>query len=136
MMSAPDASEILSLLHCVWGRESNANAVVSPHPLPYHFHFGPQSGSGESVNVDLGSGVNEFTYKKLFHLLSGNCFITSCLLMENSVGRSPKFVRAFAFGQTVLLLIYALSSVQWYPWLQKFLTWSHNQHSPRRTALP
>ena len=43
------------------------------------------------MNVDLGSGVNEFTYKKLFHLLSGNCFITSCLLMENTFGRASKF---------------------------------------------
>ena len=35
-----------------------------------------------NVEVDLGSGVNEITYKKWFHLLSGNCFITSYLLME------------------------------------------------------
>ena len=45
------------------------------------------------MNVDLGSGVNEFTYKKLFHLLSGNCFIlvTSYLLMDNAFGRASKF---------------------------------------------
>ena len=28
------------------------------------------------------------------------------------------------------VLMYSLSSIQWYPWLQKSLTWSHNQHLP------
>ena len=51
-------------------------------------------------DVDLGSGVNEFTYKKLFHLLSGNGFITSELLMENTFGRAPKFFLRGTFSQT------------------------------------
>ena len=76
---------------------------------------------------------NDFTYGKLFHQLEE---IVSELLrylweIPSSFGRAPKFVSFFAFGQTVLLLIYSLSSVQWCPLLQKFRTGSHNQHLPR-----
>ena len=37
-------------------------------------------------------GRNAFTYRKLFHLLIGNCFITCRLLIEITFGRAPKFV--------------------------------------------
>ena len=33
-----------------------------------------------------------FTYRKLFHLLIGNCFITCHLLIETTVRCAPKFV--------------------------------------------
>ena len=46
----------------------------------------------ESVNVDLRFGGNNFTYRKLFHSLKGNCFITCHLLIETTVGCVPKFV--------------------------------------------
>ena len=44
------------------------------------------------MNVDLRFGGNDFTYRKLFHLLIGNCFITCHLLIETTVGCVPKFV--------------------------------------------
>ena len=44
------------------------------------------------MNVDLRFGGNDFTYRKLFHLLIGNCFITCHLLIETTIGRVPKFV--------------------------------------------
>ena len=38
-------------------------------------------------------------YEKLFHLLIGNCFRTSHLLIENNFGRSPKFIfRGYFFS--------------------------------------
>ena len=43
----------------------------------------------ESVNVDLRFGGNNFTYRKLFHSLIGNCFITCHLLIETTVGCVP-----------------------------------------------
>ena len=82
--------------------------------------------------LKVGALRNGFTYRKLFHQLEE---IVSELLrylweLGNTFGRAPKFVSFFAFGQTVLLLIYSLSSVQWCPLLQKFRTGSHNQHLP------
>ena len=53
---------------------------------------GLRPGSGGGVNVDLRFGGNDFTYRKLFHLLIGNCFITCHLLIETTIGRVPKFV--------------------------------------------
>ena len=49
-------------------------------------------GSGGGVNVGSDFGGNDFTYRKLFHLLIRNCFITCHLLIEATVGRAPKFV--------------------------------------------
>ena len=46
---------------------------------------------GWGPEVETGFGGNDFTYRKLFHLLIGNCFITCHLLMETTVGRAPKF---------------------------------------------
>ena len=43
------------------------------------------------MNVDLRFGGNDFTYRKMFHLLIGNCFTTCHLLIETTVGRAPKF---------------------------------------------
>ena len=44
------------------------------------------------MNVDLKVNSHPVTYRKLFHLLIGNCFITCRLLIEITVGRAPKFV--------------------------------------------
>ena len=44
------------------------------------------------MNVDLKVHSHPATYRKLFHLLIGNCFITCRLLIEITVGRAPKFV--------------------------------------------
>ena len=41
------------------------------------------------MNVDLRFGGNDFTDRKLFHLLIGNRFITSRLLIETTVRRTP-----------------------------------------------
>ena len=43
------------------------------------------------MNVDLSFGGNDFTYRKLFHLLIGNCFVSSRLLIEITVRCAPKF---------------------------------------------
>ena len=60
------------------------------NPLQYSNGLG--SGSGGSVNVDLKINSHPVTYRKLFHLLIGNCFITCHLLIEITVGHAPKFI--------------------------------------------
>ena len=70
--------------------------------------MGLRPGSGGGVNVDLRFGGNDFTYRKLFHLLIVNCFITCHLLIETTVRRVPKFVSTKYFRSdpgTIALLI-------------------------------
>ena len=43
------------------------------------------------MNVDSDFHSHPVTYRKLFHLIIGNCFITCHLLIETTVERAPKF---------------------------------------------
>ena len=69
---------------------------------------GLESGSGGGVNVDLKVCSHPVTYRKLFHLLIGNCFITCRLLIEITFGRASKFESSGDFLNhlvTIALLI-------------------------------
>ena len=48
-------------------------------------------------------------------LISGNCFITYCLLIGNNVGRSPKFFLVFLFDGLAFLILSSSRSIQIYP---------------------
>ena len=60
------------------------------------------------MNVDLKVCSHPVTYRKLFHLLIGNCFITCRLLIEITFGRASKFESSGDFLNhlvTIALLI-------------------------------
>ena len=50
--------------------------------------------AGSECEEDLGTELQNRlrNYRKLFHLLIGNCFITCHSLIETTVRRAPKFV--------------------------------------------
>ena len=80
---------------------------------------GSGSGHGHPALVDHGVGGNSLTYGKLFHLLIGNCFISCRLLMGNTSGRTPKYLKvSVTFVGTWLLLLCSLRSFTWYPLFQ------------------
>ena len=80
-------------------------------------------GRGRVVeDVDLRFGGNDFTYKKLFHLLIENCFITCHLLMETTIGRVPKFADTRTIVKELGLFIYSLRSLHWYPSHEQYLS--------------
>ena len=75
------------------GRRAVASwAIRSPRGPTHAARRRLGSGSGGGVNVDLKVRSHPATYRKLFHLLIGNCLITCRLLIEITVGRAPKFV--------------------------------------------
>ena len=57
---------------------------------------------GRGGEEDLGTERQNRlrNYRKLFHLLIGNCFITCRLLIETAVGRAPKFVFSVTTAQS------------------------------------
>ena len=63
--------------------------------------------------VQTGFGGNVVTYRKLFHLLIGNCFITSGLLIEITVRRVPKFTISVLGGDLVILMILTMRRTTW-----------------------
>ena len=76
-----------------------------------------RSGSRGGVNVDLRFGGNDFTYRNLFHLFIGNCFITCHLLIETAVGCVSKFVSIGYFCDHLVTsaLLIELSSMVPFP---------------------
>ena len=68
---------------------------------------------GAGAGVQTGFGGNVVTYRKLFHLLIGNCFITSGLLIEITVRRVPKFTISVLGGDLVILMILTMRRTTW-----------------------
>ena len=54
-------------------------------------HARLSQGHGSPVNVTSLTFTPRITYRKLFHVLNSNCFITSDLLMKHVFTPSPKF---------------------------------------------